>query len=301
MLWIVGFWHLSNYYKFDVEGLNVITNGVLALFFFISARLSARKVLVTVSDSINYLKKRLISLYPLLFISGVTLWFFGFYNTKFDLISNLLCISPLYNNVTQTIWFAIILVLFYIITPVFISNITIKSKVLFAVIIYAVLVYERLFIKAFDYRISEYISVYFLGLIIPEKLYRLLINKWYNCVIGIIGFIGLIITPNNVPVLFTFLSNLFFVISAMYICKKVSQISFLAKVFYYVSMSATCAYFFHRQIYGLLAIVIPATPVTAYLIYLPFVLIVSYFLQLGYNCIIKAVLNSNKIIIPPNR
>lgn len=142
-------------------------------------------------------------------------------------------------------------------------------------------------VKSFDYRISEYISVYLLGLIIPDRFYRFIINKWYIGILSIIGFILLFVIPYSIPVLFSLLSNSLFVISAMYICKKVSQISIQAKAFYYVSISATCAYFFHRQIYGLLAIVIPATPVTAYLIYLPLVLVLSYFLQLGYNCILN--------------
>lgn len=82
----------------------------------------------------------------------------------------------------MTMWFLTILILFYLITPIFLSDINMKWKVCIASIFYLVLLTEYIFVKTADDRIVTYFPFYILGLLMNSDLEKKLLRIGYTII-----------------------------------------------------------------------------------------------------------------------
>ena len=129
MIWIIGFWHFSEYCVYNLTDklwANNITIGVLGAFAFISAYLLGNRSINCKADVILFYKKRLLRVYPLFFISCVSFYILHLlkdnivYISSFkQMIFTLLGISCFFTPAPYTIWFISMLIFLYFITPYF--------------------------------------------------------------------------------------------------------------------------------------------------------------------------------------
>ncbi len=92
------------------------------------------------------------------------------------------CINAFYPPMIMTMWFLTILILFYLITPIFLSDINMKWKVCIASIFYLVLLTEYIFVKTADDRIVTYFPFYILGLLMNSDLEKKLLRIGYTII-----------------------------------------------------------------------------------------------------------------------
>ena len=124
MLYIVGFWHLRNYSVLRLESIDyaeriaeIISLGALGTFTFISAFFLSKNKINTKIELFNFYKKRWMRLYPLFFISCLTLFLmstksFDVYGNKiyfeniYQFIFTILGLGCFANTPPRTVWYA---------------------------------------------------------------------------------------------------------------------------------------------------------------------------------------------------
>lgn len=124
MLWIVGFWHLSNHSVFGNDWLcsKQVTNAVLIVFMILSGYLNSRKKPKNLSDVFFLIKKRF-RFYPLFFISLTSFWVLHSIRRIDYLISfkqyilSLFGLSYIFLPAPSTLWFIVAAIPLYLITP----------------------------------------------------------------------------------------------------------------------------------------------------------------------------------------
>ena len=310
MLWIVGFWHMcSGYLGIKVHEnsfLGTFTSGILAVFFYMSARLSSKAHIERFSDAWAYIKHRFIAIYPLYLISAATMIFIPFKNFGANLklfLMSATCLNIFFPPMIKTLWFLTILLLFYLITPIFLSTLKTRTKILIALSIYAVLIVENLAFGQFDPRLVTYFPVYILGLFISQQTENNILKLRYFLISLPILILTLYLISTKeetsvfISLIFVFVKQLFllsYIVFLLMICEWLSKIKPLYRIFYTISFTSTFAYLFHRQYFGLWKRFFNIFPIwLAYLVILPSLLVLSYFGQKLYTMLIKKIEKKN--------
>ena len=305
MLWIVGVWHMCSGYLGIIIDKNVylsnITGGVLAVFFYMSGRLSARTTIHNKKEAFGFIKHRFLSIYPLYLLSAAIIIFYPISDLR-DLIEKAktflvtaFCINAFVPPMVMTIWFLTILLLFYLITPIFIGKLSLKKRIIIAISIYAVLLFENLAFGSFDERIVEFFPFYIMGLFISNQIESKVL-KLRNVLIALpVLVITLIISGKYKsmdlllrPVHLILMVS--FIICFLYICELLGRIQQLGRICYFLALSSTFAYLFHRQYYSVWNHFFKTFPIwLAYLVILPSLIVLSYFGQIIYSKAIKKI------------
>ena len=300
MIWIVGIFHMMNYMNISIEWFNDITLCVLATFFFISGRLSTKYQVYSFYDGLNYIKHKLIAIFPLYLLSIALIVF-----TSVGNISGIqrqmkmfffffTCINAFYPPMIMTMWFLTVLILFYLITPIFLSDIKMKWKICIALILYFILLTEYIFVKTADDRIVTYFPFYILGLLMNSDLEKKLLRIGYIVISVILlciitYFSGIIELPRSVALHIQLVLKLSFMFSLLGICEIAAKYgNKIYRIVGFIASASTFAYLFHRQYYAIWEAFFNPFPYwLAYLVIFPTLIVLSYFGQKLYNRIVR--------------
>ena len=178
MLWIVCVWHLLGYSpKYSISEsypCHIITVFFLCMFFFLSGYLLSRKYKTGgngLSSAMGFYKRRILRVLPLFALSC-----FSFPN-KSSVLDRLLCLSGfstfMVNRQLPTLWFISMLMLFYLLLPVFAPCKVSKQLIAFTFVFLIVLGIDKSNVFAswggVDKRFYIYFSSFTLGTILSRK------------------------------------------------------------------------------------------------------------------------------------
>lgn len=308
IIWIVCFWHMNQYFK---DGLEIFpsntiireyaltfTHGVLSLFSLISGYLMSQKKISTKKDIINYFKKRFQRFFIPLCVSCICLSTIGYinYTQIFTIcfgVSQIL--SAPYPN---TLWFFSMIILFYILTPIILL---LKQKSIYITTYFCITIYfifyigNRLFY--FDIRLIEYWPFYFIPLLYSQKV-DCLVNYMKRVKIIVIITIALFILlklqliQNNIfQQLMLFFKSSIICLLLLSLSMYIEKIIFIKRFFQYISYASLFAYLFHREIYSVLYHIVGPYTYFYSVIFGVALFIMSYYMQLIYDKILKQFTN----------
>lgn len=303
MIWVVGILHMSKYIGFPIGNYKFegyITGSVLATFFYISGRLSTRYHIRSFADGVNYIKHKLIAIFPLYILSIVLIVFtpvgniHGISRQIKMFFCSATCINAFYPPMIMTMWFLTVLILFYLITPIFLSDIKMKWKICIALILYFILLTEYIFVKTADDRIVTYFPFYILGLLMNSDLEKKLLRIGYTFIAVIVlciiaYFSGITELPRSVTLHIQLVLKLSFMFSLLGICEIAAKYgNKIYRIVGFIASASTFAYLFHRQYYAIWEAFFNPFPYwLAYLVIFPTLIVLSYFGQKLYNRIVR--------------
>ena len=308
MLWIVGFWHLKEYCSQINVNNFIIGNvkfGVLATFTFISGYFLGKKDFKNAEQVIDFYKKRVIRILPLLLLSCLC---FLIINVSYgssllsqvkSCILTVLGLSCIFTPAPQTIWYISMLILFYIITPIICKSKSIPYRLIISLIVFVIFITLKHLINI-DERVLIYYPFYVLGLLNIKENFIKDNFKWYVLLISFICFLGYsflsyYLISYDIVFINEYALSFFGVIMIIELGKLLYKAAFLCNFLTYVSYASMAAYLFHRQLFFATRLLIGDFKIwVAYLLVLPFLLIASFWLQKAYDFFIK---KSSKLFI----
>jgi peptidoglycan/LPS O-acetylase OafA/YrhL len=211
--------------------------------------------------------------------------------------------SPVFIKQLLTLWYISVVFWYFAIFGLFLTKST-RSMLIWAVIIFVASYILHQQCQLFDYRFFEYYLIFLLGIIFArfDDVYEWLIKVpiLIQTIIVFIGFVlfgifcfGAYETTSWVYIL----ASDFHIITMIIFALRIFRTGYLDnKVWNYISYSSFFAYLFHRPIWDLMFKIIdfPFRIYDGWYRLFPgaiIVFIVCYFLQLGYDKILKLVEN----------
>lgn len=297
MLIIIGFCHLQDYFAVgaiynSTIWLSRMVGGSLSAFAFISGYFLGKKEVHSFSDVKLFYKKRFLRIYPLFFLSCTSFLLLDIiFNLSFlsgvkQYVLTLLGIAVFTGDSPRTIWFVSMLLLFYAFTPLFLSC-KIKVRAIILCLIFSLLFILSFFINQIDYRVVYLFAFYGAGLLfqnieLDSKIRIPLL------LIGIVAFVGFSILDLKVSVyIFDYLYKIAFVVTVFEFGKIIQKSHIISKIFVWISYASMVAYLFHRQYFSCIhKITGNFEIVISYLLYLPLLLVISFFIQRSYDKLI---------------
>ncbi len=267
-IWIIGIWHMDQYLSHP-RGVDCIygecvTYAVLALFFFISGMLSwsgyhSMQNSLPKHYALSWFKKRMIRIYPLFFISLLSLFAAGLlvggvHISFHRFVTSALGISWLFPPMIPTLWFCSILVFFILITTLLFLIHKNIYRISITILIYLVLI-GLYFWFEFDNRILIYYPFYFFNALVDT-----------TCLMGTGKKAG-------------------FKLSGLVLKIKKS----IYEIIEMISKATFCAYLFHRQFYEAEKMVIGKFNRIMGWFSLFALLFVSFFIQKLYDLIVERI------------
>ncbi len=180
IVYIIGFWHILEYssalsfIRNDITLL--LTNCVLALFFHISGFLLAKKNLFSsVEDIKAFYAKRFLRIYPMFIITLAGFLALKMISTgaffRAALLTNMFTGEPL-----TTLWFVNLILIFYMITPLFLYRPGIGWILLLAAGLFAILAFLYGSAGLTDPRFAMFLPAYASGLLAARSnaVYRVM-------------------------------------------------------------------------------------------------------------------------------
>jgi len=312
MLWVVGFWHAMGYWTspYDrIEGSDlgqIITWGILAGFTFFSGYFLRHKTVNTLDDIKSFYKARFFKFYILYAISCLTLYFAGiilsasgkgqiWFSSPSSLVYSLIGLGTYLGVAPATLWYMTMLMSFYFITPVFLF-LNQKHRFYFIVLLNSFLLLATSIFEI-DVRNIMYFPFYCFGLFsldFNKLVEKHLPAKTLGCLF-LFGISAVIQLHTSSQFNNWFYSSCFFFILSIILVSRIIEtwlpqvVSLLVKVSY----GSMAAFLFHRQVYGVLKILLKdsgISPVTTSLIFLPTIFILSFYVQQGYDFIINKLI-----------
>ena len=307
ILEIVCFWHLKEYLDISIVPQKLIwycgniTGTILGTFSFMSAFFLKRKKIESMRDVKIFYLTRLKRFWLLYFIASLSLyvassfagqpWYSSFSNFILSLFGLTIFFSPL----PATLWYMVMLMFFYIITPLILYMRTLLKRLILIVFILLVFILLNHW-GGLDERVLYYFPMYALGLVIPDRFINNTIKSNYKIAIlsCIIYIICIYIVNNNV--LRTLLLCFVGVPIIIYISALLAKNDMIKVFSKYISYSSLNMYLFHRHIYlsflilwniGKLSNIREATfPLWIVIVVWPFIIVGSYYIQYIYDSII---------------
>lgn len=301
MLYIIALWHMPEYIKgFSIVSpyTEIVTKGVLGTFTFISAYFLGKRPINKKSDVLDFYKRRLLRLYPLFFLSCTSLlaihylfhvdFILGVKQYNLTLVGLSVIILP----APKTVWYVSMIILFYILTPLFNYLKTPIKQFLCFITVMLPLIVMHYTLGLVDTRVLINFPVFFAGLFLSNRLNMTDRPDWRAYLIGIplfgLGFwLSLVIGSIALAVV----AVIGFIMLALEIGKLFAHIVFIHKVLSFISVGSMVAYLFHRQFFGVVEKLTGHFSIlAAYLIVLPVLLAISYGVQIFYDKILNAIL-----------
>lgn len=283
-----------------------ITYASLGTFTFISGYFLKKKELRSMDGCTKFYITRLKRFWIPFFISALTLWVIGgfvgkpWFTSPLNFGLSLVGLSCFWGPMPSTLWFMVMMVLCYLITPILLYKSNQGQRVVRSVLLMGLLVLlYRL--GHLDERLLVYIPMYLLGLCLPDSFTKIIRDHKIAVVIVTALLLGTVIVTNKleglllyyvvVPLGYPFIISLSEMVSSCLWVRNAANI---------VSYSSMNMYFFHRQMY-LSAIFLfnismfpnfhgATMPLWfAIIVVIPIIITVSYFLQKGYDRMLKMI------------
>lgn len=307
LFWIVGIWHFINYfdfrYKEELLDCSGITAGVLSCFTFLSGLFLGKKEMTPV----DFYKKRFARFYPLYFISALSLFLVGWFDSFKQFIYTILGLSSFVLPQPKTLWYFSMLMVFYLITPLIkYKTIIIKGRAdlsnILSIIVNGIIIYLLFYllneVSRIDPLFLKYYWPYLIGILTPLSVVNYIDNyKYIICPISLClsYFSDFYFQDYFLRSQFIGITYLVFIISASSIIDGIIN-DMIRKFFVFLSYSSMSAYLFHRQIHGSFLKALGYSKESLlegywYLVIIITVFVVAYFIQKIYDRLIERIIN----------
>ena len=305
---IVCLLHLSNYIDTSFAPKNFwncigyASQIVLGAFAFISGYFLKKYKIETFSDIKRFYINRIKRFWILYFIASLTLYlassFAGqpWYPSILNFVLSLFGLTIFFQPLPATLWYMVMIMFFYMITPIFLCLQDLKKRSLLLLVFYVALIIISYW-DLVDKRVVDYFPMYALGLITTEKVINFLKKKpmWTTLTSCLLLFISFYFKGTNLGFVIFCVSGSTLILIFAEIISKSSIVKTTAS---YISYSSLNMYFFHRHFFlGFLILYNSGSSnnireatfpiIFAYLIVCPCVIVFSYYVQKLYDQIIK--------------
>ncbi len=296
MLWIVGYWHIGINHDMFMPWIESITIGTLSVFTFISGYFLGGN-LKTKEDIKKFYIKRLKRFYLLFALSCISLYALHIINDNINYISSwpqlifsLLGIACFIGTPPLTIWYFVMIMFFYLITPLINVVDKLRHKLAIALLIFVCLILLKI-LNIADDRLILYYPIYIMGLLCHKVKFSDKFSIKIFLIFMLFAAITICVyTIKPESIIMQLLSGL----ASMFLILEMSKLmtnKFTKYVFSNISYASMCAYLFHRQYFCIVNGLFDSIPWgLIYLFVLPIFLIGCYFVQKIYDCyIIKRI------------
>ena len=297
MIWVIALWHMRNYTQplnwnlISIQTMQQITFGCLAMFTFLSGYLAGGKRISSVQNALSFYWNRIIRLYPLYFLSCISLWVVHMIDKK-QLITSILLVGELVGNPPSTIWFINMIFLFYFFTPLLNAVEKPGRKIIIILTIGGIWYVTRKFCGT-DIRLEYYWPFYSLGIcansfrFFQEKIMK----EQENLISMVIGLILCAMAAGLGDGEFTILSYLCCIswgIFVLELSKILSRNKPVTKIIDFLAYSSMCAYLFHRAVFSFFQICFGNVhQIIAWMLILPLLFLFSFIVQKVYDIIVQ--------------
>ena len=281
--------------------LGYVTTAVLGTFSFISGFFLKKYKIENGSDVGKFFLVRIKRFWVLYFVASLLLYVASslvgqpWYPSIMNFIFSLMGLSVFFQPLPATLWFMVMMMFFYLITPLILAFRKKGQRIVVAVTIYAVLVV--LGYKGWvDDRVLCYYPMYALGLLLDVRIVDFIKkNALLAILVGAVGIVvGYMLYGVKVYSLFVCVAGLIAVIG---LSELLAKSAIIGKIGSFVSYSSLSMYFFHRHFYlaivflwniGAVGNIREATfPIWfAYLVVCPIIIFGCYTIQRVYDKVI---------------
>lgn len=295
ILYIVGFWHLMNYtnaFPAYHNQLTIrITVVILGLFVFLSGYFLGQKKLTHKNSIKVFYVRRFLRIYPLYFVALWLFLLFHFINAGVWLKS-CLSISMFDGPSPPTLWFITMLLVFYLVAPLFIreakENILVYLFLTTAVLVIMILI--MMISSAGDSRIIIYFPAFVLGVYWATHDIRQDTRLYLICAVLVFLSIILSVAVRNNPEesLRSMPLACFTPLAIFLLIERGANHFPESRIIYELSYAGFVMYLIHRPVYMImLEMYYPATAdhQLIYLVFicLPLIVALSWLVQLVYD------------------
>ncbi len=301
ILYIICFWHLANYIsQVNVQCFitNQVTYGVLGCFTFISGYFvgNSKVRLSSKNEYINYYRKRFWQLYPLFFLSAVSLlvinivFGYDYITGGKQFVLTILGVTMFVPPAPSTIWFVSMIIFFYLITPILIFPKKILTKLLVSFSLYGLILLFDVFVNKVDNRLLMLMPVYIIGVLLSGEDIRTFLRRELIIVSFALYAVGLFICKHyNSIIIQTVLIvlGIELLLGIGFLLDKSRRVSTILQR---ISQGGMVAYLFHRQFFGVIKMIFPNdNQWYIFIISLPLLFVISYYFQILYEKLIKSL------------
>jgi len=247
MLWIIGVWHLQEYFpKIELlhETGKPITVSVLGVFTFMSGFFLGKKEV----SPLEFYKTRIKRFYVLYFLACLTMTIGELFSWQ-QLFYSLTGLSCFILPQIKTLWFFSMMIILYIVTP-FITHKS-KCQIHLSMLLKSFFVWLVFlgisYITPIDERLLIYSPFYFVGLLFPFKLFEICMKYRMKLLLSaLICFVVLYLkcTENIILSIFGFIC----IMSISDYIKSYGN-KVIIKILNKIAYASMTAYLFHRHIY----------------------------------------------------
>ena len=283
--------------------LGYVTAAVLGTFSFISGFFLKKYKMENGADVGKFFLVRIKRFWILYFVASLLLYvassYVGqpWYPSISNFILSLIGLSVFFLPLPATLWFMVMMMFFYLVTPIILVCRRKGVRIAVAVTIYAVLIalgYQGLV----DTRVLCYYPMYALGLLLDVRIVDLIKRNALMAILGsgvVLTVIYLLLYGSQVYSLLVCVAGLIAIIG---LSELMAKSTIVGKVGSFVSYSSLSMYFFHRHFYlaivflwniGAVGNIREATfPIWfAYLVVCPIIIFGCYTIQRVYDGIVK--------------
>lgn len=308
---IVCIWHISNYLdpkvlpEWFMSVFGRMSGIALATFSFMSSFFLKRKRIEKWMDVKTFYMSRFKRFWIPFFVASSLLYFASsvagqpWYSSTYSFLLSLIGFSIFVGQLPPTLWFMVMIMFFYIITPLLLYKKSRVEKIMLCVLIFMVFVVLHK-VGYLDGRVLQYYPFYALGIIIPdlwsEKIKK---NKYISFSIFTALSLELIflIEDNSISRWIVKMLSIPIILSLSSMLSRSKKICYMAEIVSYSSMNM---YFFHRHIFLTFVILLNIYDINnireatipvwcAFLICCPALIAFSYFLQKAYDKLINYI------------
>ena len=305
ILEIVCFWHMTDYIDMSLvperffSTFGYVTVAVLGTFSFISGFFLKKYKMENGSDVGKFFLMRIKRFWILYFVASLLIYVASscvaqpWYSSISNFILSIIGLSVFFQPLPATLWFMVMMMFFYLITPLILAFRRKGQRIVVAVTIYAVLLV--LGYKGWvDDRVLCYYPMYALGLLMDARIIDFIKRNALLAIFGSgvsLSLIYLMLYGSRYYSLFVCVAGLVAIIG---ISELMVKNAIVRKVGSFVSYSSQSMYFFHRHFYlalvflwniGTVGNIREATfPIWfAYLVVCPIVITGCYMIQRVYD------------------
>ena len=323
ILEIVCFWHITNYIDISLVQerfftiFGYVTVSVLGTFSFISGFFLKKYMIENVSDVGKFFLVRIKRFWILYFIASLLLYVASncvgqpWFPSISNFILSLIGLSVFFQPLPATLWFMVMMMFFYLITPLILAFRRKGHRVLIAITIYAALL--ALGYKGWvDDRVLCYYPMYALGLLLDVSIVDFIKRNALLAILGssvVLTLIYLFLYGSQFYPLLVCVVGLIAIIG---LSELMTKSAIIGKVGSFVSYSSLSMYFFHRHFYlvivfiwniGAVGIIREATfPIWfAYLVVCPIIIFGCYMIQRIYDSFVQKMVGKDGRLFECNK
>ena len=329
MTYIVAFLHLYGY-VYNVISANIIPSchilcdSCLGLFTFTSGYLLGKKYCFGSGGKNikDFYVNRVIRIIPLFLVASFTLWLIGFNGARAT-VNGILCLSPFLTPRPMTLWYIPVIIICYLITPI-VCRKQIKWRICNCLLISSLFVLGGA-VLPIDERFVFNVLFYLLGMATASYF------SWYfsskkgfaiRCAVVVVFIVAMVLcafSPKLYTQYYLKVSSSLGVFAMLFVCdilakkifhQNIGEVeaygenktqAFLEKLVENISYASMACYMFHRFFFWAGEKLWNPDLIWLKWVYMaclvfPFMLILSYYIQKGYDILVDRLNNNNHLL-----